>query len=337
MSKAQHTVGALSEARAPSALTPNLARLDRLDPALAYAVLASAAPAPAVNIALGECCGADVERISAEAGRVGYASSGALTEAGAAAVAAFAPRARTLDAALSMLAAAVVGVSPHDKPRFAALMRQDRLAAAALAKLLGLTTGPAPTRLQVRFEMARAALIERAPDWGPALKAVAPRSGPANPLLSALTLASLGAERKTLMEAETHMLQNALGVKTASKSDVARGLVRAAVGGNPRAPEAKPATPADFAAVVRRLSRTMETKPYAGRVAIAQVYDAGVALGHAFGTLEEFKARVAQACRDGLLDLERYDIAGPMDAALRERSRTPFGRDERHFIVNQYI
>ena len=77
--------------------------------------------------------------------------------------------------------------------------------------------------------------------------------------------------------------------------------------------------------------------PFAGRVAIAQVYDAGVQRGLDFGTLDSFKQRIAESCRAGLLDLERYDIAGPMDAALRERSRTPFGRDVRHFIVNEWI
>jgi hypothetical protein len=78
------------------------------------------------------------------------------------------------------------------------------------------------------------------------------------------------------------------------------------------------------------------TKPYAGRVAIAQVYDEAAAQGLSLGSLEAFKMRLAEAAREGLLDLERYDIAGPLDAALRERSRLRLGRDERHFIVNQW-
>jgi len=72
-------------------------------------------------------------------------------------------------------------------------------------------------------------------------------------------------------------------------------------------------------------------------VASAQVYDAGTMRGLNFGPLDEFKARIAESCRAGLLDLERYDIAGPMDSSLRDRSRTVFGRDERHFIVNEWI
>jgi hypothetical protein len=55
------------------------------------------------------------------------------------------------------------------------------------------------------------------------------------------------------------------------------------------------------------------------------------------GTLEDFKFHVAEAAREGLIDLERYDIVGPFDASLKERSRLRFGRDERHFIVNQWI
>ncbi len=77
--------------------------------------------------------------------------------------------------------------------------------------------------------------------------------------------------------------------------------------------------------------------PIPGRVAIAQVYDAGLAAGLQLGTLDEFKLHLAEAAREGLLDLERYDITGPLDAGLGERSRLRLGRDERHFIVNQWI
>jgi hypothetical protein len=94
---------------------------------------------------------------------------------------------------------------------------------------------------------------------------------------------------------------------------------------------------AEFAATVRNLAKTLRTDPFAGRVAIAQVYDAGTTRGLNFGSLDGFKASVAEAGRAGLIDLERYDIAGPMDTALRDRSRIAFGRDERHFIVNEWI
>lgn len=102
-------------------------------------------------------------------------------------------------------------------------------------------------------------------------------------------------------------------------------------------PDADKAALSSFAATVRELARTLTTHPFAGRVAIAQVYDVGQQRGLEFGPLESFKQRIAEAGRAGLLDLERYDIAGPMDASLRDRSRTAFGRDVRHFIVNEWI
>ncbi|NJM34114.1 MAG: hypothetical protein HC850_04685, partial [Rhodomicrobium sp.] len=130
-----------------------------------------------------------------------------------------------------------------------------------------------------------------------------------------------------------------------AKGGIAEALVRAGLARSPARvqPAHKPEIRVEkldlppFAASVRDLARTLQTHPFAGRVAIAQVYDAGIVRGLAFGTLDEFKSRIAEAGRAGLLDLERYDVAGPMDNALRERSRTPFGRDERHFIVNEWI
>jgi hypothetical protein len=92
-----------------------------------------------------------------------------------------------------------------------------------------------------------------------------------------------------------------------------------------------------FAQAIRKLAGRLETKPYRGRVAIAQVYDEGIAKGLSLGSLDDFKTRLVEAARESLIDLERYDIAGPLDTALRERSRTRLGRDERHFIVNQWI
>src|SRR5208337_488090 len=116
-------------------------------------------------------------------------------------------------------------------------------------------------------------------------------------------------------------------------------IIRAAL--KARAAEAPEAAPEfgleNFAKAVRKLASRLETKPYAGRVAIAQVYDAGLAEGLTLGSLDEFKANLAEAAREGLLDLERYDITGPLDAGLKERSRLRLGRDERHFIVNQWI
>jgi hypothetical protein len=128
---------------------------------------------------------------------------------------------------------------------------------------------------------------------------------------------------------------------------VAEALIRAGVGKGGARGQTRPKADirvekdkpdlAGFAADVRDLAKTLRTDPFAGRVAIAQVYDAGIMRGLNFSSLDEFKARIAEAGRAGLLDLERYDVAGPMDTSLRDRSRIAFGRDERHFIVNEWI
>jgi hypothetical protein len=182
-----------------------------------------------------------------------------------------------------------------------------------------------------------------------------------DPVSRALMLGAAGLKQGTLRDAEAVLLGRALGGQAEGPGGVAAALVRNAVAkslARPAAPlplpplrlvQAEPAGAgdaregdetddlADFAAAVRDLARTLKTHPFAGRVAIAQVYDAGLERGLDFGPLDAFKARIAEAGRAGLIDLERYDIAGPMDASLRDRSRTVFGRDVRHFIVNEWI
>ncbi len=152
-------------------------------------------------------------------------------------------------------------------------------------------------------------------------------------------LAFAGLERGSVVQADASLLSSALGGPADTVKSLTATVLRAAIAG--RAMASAPVQTEDglegFALSVRRLAGRLETKPFAGRVAIAQVYDAGLAQGLAFGTLDRFKERVAEAAREGLLDLERYDIAGPFDASLKERSRLRLGRDERHFIVNQWI
>jgi hypothetical protein len=178
-----------------------------------------------------------------------------------------------------------------------------------------------------------------------------------DPVSRALLLGAAGLGRGTLRDAEGALLRKALDVHSEAPGAIAEALVRGATAkGGLRPAAARVELPklkliqaaepeeedgaadlADFAATVRDLARTQTTHPFAGRVAIAQVYDAGIQRGLDFGALEGFKLRIAEAGRAGLLDLERYDIAGPMDASLRDRSRTAFGRDVRHFIVNEWI
>jgi hypothetical protein len=152
-------------------------------------------------------------------------------------------------------------------------------------------------------------------------------------------LAFAGLQRGTVLQADAALLSKALGGPADTVQALTATIIRAAISSRTAAKAGLEEAPGleSFAKAIRKLASRMETKPYAGRVAIAQVYDAGLAEGANLGSLEEFKAKLADAAREGLLDLERYDITGPLDAGLKERSRLRLGRDERHFIVNQWI
>lgn len=152
-------------------------------------------------------------------------------------------------------------------------------------------------------------------------------------------LAFAGLQRGTVLQADAALLSKALGGPSDNVQALTATIIRAAIAARPGTSAELVQAPGieSFAKAIRKLASRMETKPYAGRVAIAQVYDAGLAQGLDLGSLDDFKANLAEAAREGLLDLERYDITGPLDAGLKERSRLRLGRDERHFIVNQWI
>lgn len=246
------------------------------------------------------------------------------------------------------------------------------MAAAALIRVFGLPLPLAARADEVRFALLRKLMSAAFPasSFG---KPEAPRRFQMDAVSRQLYLAFAGLEKGTIQQAERAILRAAFNAKGRT-FDLSGAIVRAAAkieAMQPSRPEAPtsapqpitveapaptmPAAPGAngitvpdegdgledhltrFAEDVRRIARTLETRPYKGRVAIAQVYDAGVERGLALGTLDEFKALLAEAARESLLDLERYDIAGPLDSVLKERSRTPLGRDERHFIVNQWI
>jgi hypothetical protein len=247
-------------------------------------------------------------------------------------------------------------MNPVDATTRRYLSRRDNLESAALACLYGLKSrSAAPPRSEVRFLFLRALLSARLPECEAAFTEITMRNTLRDPVSRALMLGAAGLGRGTLRDAEGALLRKALDIPDDEPGAVPEALVRVAAGKNamrqpqrvelpkltlvqPKASaEADKAELEDFAATVRDLARTQTTHPFAGRVAIAQVYDAGHERGLDFGALDAFKQRIAEAGRAGLLDLERYDIAGPMDAALRDRSRTAFGRDVRHFIVNEWI
>ncbi len=339
---------------APGLLAADPARLANVPPDLVATAWAKIAGQPEsanelgarLNLVLGDGAAAAVKAGLAN----GYLSESGgkivITDAGKSTLDATLGANRPTDEAyaLKALAAIAIGVKPSDRKKMIALSRIEALQSAAIARLYGLEIGETPSRSAVRFALAKRLLLDQFPKYASHLTKASSSDARPNPLITALIMGHIGGSHTSLTEAETQMLSNALSAKARTKSDLAASLIRAASSPQLRTPREvsrvlPPKQPGieEFAASVRRIAKAMETRPYAGRVAIAQVYDAGVAQGLAFGALDEFKTRVAEACRAGHLDLERYDIAGPLDASLRERSRTPFGRDERHFIVNQWI
>jgi len=234
-----------------------------------------------------------------------------------------------------MLALAALGATSAAK----GVRARADVGAVALRTLYGLDMRQAsPSRGEVRCELLRQILLALGDRY--AVHLLRPqRSFTFDPMSRRIYLAFAGLDSGTVLQADAALLSAALNGPAATLSDLSATLIRAALKvGEPEAAQTKEAFRLDgFADSVRTLARRLETKPYAGRVAIAQVYDAGLAAGLALGTLDEFKQHVAEAAREGLLDLERYDIAGPLDATLKERSRLRLGRDERHFIVNQWM
>lgn len=244
------------------------------------------------------------------------------------------------------LAGAVLGIDPRTAKARAYLSRKDNIECAALARLYNLPRlGAMPSRAELRSALLRALLITRLPECEPALMETPMQKTSRDAIGRAVMLGAAGLKRGTARDAETILLRRALSLNPQGKDDVTEALIRAGLSKNAAQlltqPEVNGKASSDdlasFAITVRDLAKTLQTAPFTGRVAIAQVYDAAVGRGLDFGSLDAFKERVAAAGRAGLLDLERYDIAGPMDAVLRDRSRTAFGRDERHFIVNEWI
>ena len=213
------------------------------------------------------------------------------------------------------------------------------LAGAALRHLYGLTNlPPQPSRAQARCELLRRIVAS----FGEGLVAGVGQPGKAfsfDPMSRSIYLAFAGLSSGTVLQADAALLSSAFGGPASTIAELSTTILRAALQANAgESAKREDVFNLDgFAESVRKLAGKLETKPYAGRVAIAQVYDAGLAQGLDLGSLDEFKSHVAEAARDGLIDLERYDIAGPFDASLKERSRLRFGRDERHFIVNQWV
>jgi len=198
----------------------------------------------------------------------------------------------------------------------------------------------------------RAALVwriaaARCPDL---LSAEAPSdmTGPNDPLTRALYVRFCGLTRGSVDQATPALLRRILSGATAGVVGVRRALVRAALKeetaeiASAQAHETNAAAgPQAFGATVTALARKLQTPKASGgtftggQVAIAQVYDAYTANGHAPLTLDDFKSRLWAAVRAGAdFHLTRLDMPHLMDDDLRKRSATPTrAGDVVHFVV----
>ncbi len=235
--------------------------------------------------------------------------------------------------ALRMLAARALNAPP------ASGKNKRDLPALALRQLYGLDElAPWPAAQQ-----ARCALLKRiVASMGGAFaeSASAPlKAFKFDEMSRRIYLAFAGLQRGTVLQADAILLSKALGGPADTVQALTVTIIRAAISARQAtgAEIAEASNIESFARAIKKLASRLETKPYAGKVAIAQVYDAGLAQGLNLGTLDSFKEKLAEAAREALIDLERYDITGPLDPSLKERSRLRLGRDERHFIVNQWI
>jgi hypothetical protein len=246
------------------------------------------------------------------------------------------------------LPALALGLDLHSEQTREYLSKKENLESLTLGRAYGfVAAGATPNRSRVRALLLRVLLAARFPECAASLEEALVDNYRPDALAQALLLGLAGLKQGAVAEAERILALRAVGVGPEENVELPEAIVRASLARGSLngaaviqresdTPRARPSLPV-FADTVRGLAQTMETLPFSGRVAIAEVYDAGVAQGMAFGALEEFKSRVAEACRAGLIDLERYDIAGALDPMVRDRSRTPLGRDERHFIVNEWV
>jgi len=173
-------------------------------------------------------------------------------------------------------------------------------------------------------------------------------TGPNDPLPRALYVRFSGLTRGNVDQATPALLRRVVPGASAGVGGLRRALVRVAVREEtvetmpaPTAETDAAAEPEDFGAAVTALARKLKTPKASGgtftggQVAIAQVYDAYTANGHAPLTLDAFKSRLWAAVRTGAdFHLTRLDMPHLMDDDLRKRSATPTrAGDVVHFIV----
>ncbi|MEN0065218.1 MAG: hypothetical protein AAGA48_23945, partial [Myxococcota bacterium] len=143
-------------------------------------------------------------------------------------------------------------------------------------------------------------------------------------VMSDLAAKAIGSPSSTIKALRQRLLE--LGV--APSTEVINGAVMGSGGNQVDLP---------FSARVLALVRSMETPPFVGRVAIAQVFDAYGAKYQDGTTLEDFKQSLVKAAKSRELQLDSLELPEMMDPALRDRSMTKWNRENVHLVSSESI
>jgi hypothetical protein len=139
-----------------------------------------------------------------------------------------------------------------------------------------------------------------------------------------------GVHAKTVNDAIAALAAKTIEIKETGVDGLRRRLIHLAL-------EEKRGEGDGFAERVKIIAKTLNTPPFQGRIAIAQIYDA---YGRAYpdaGSLASFKRRLVAAAKARELNLSRLDLPEHMSHDLRTRSETSWDSDEVHFVVTEWI
>lgn len=144
-----------------------------------------------------------------------------------------------------------------------------------------------------------------------------------NSAMSALAAKILDADKATAKEIRLRLVRIALRTETQAGKTVE--ILTPQPGVN------------DFAGRVISIAKKLNTPPFSGKVAIAQVYDAYGRDYPDAGSLDSFKQRLVDAAKNQIIKLSTLDIPHYMEEDLRNRSQTPLGAQLVYLIVTDWI
>jgi hypothetical protein len=236
------------------------------------------------------------------------------------------------DRRLSILA---LGLDANDAETRRKLAKPNTLRAAIIAVACGLpkdlTLMPASVRSELVWRVLRSAIPEII-GRGPF-----PVIDKSNPVDCSILAGLAGVPAKRIDKVLAALAARAVGAPKAEVDVLRKRLVQLALS------RVAPATGVaveprgldDFGERVKTVARTLNTPPFQGRVAIAQIYDEYGRHHPDAGSLANFKERLITAARARKLDLSRLDLPEHMDRDLRERSHTPWDSGAVHFVVTR--